>query len=421
MRYDGPLLRSQKKNSGLWNNHIPDVTTLRQQNTPHTAYVAIDCEGLHGRKQGQLPGVSEIGVAVLFPSDRERTTSPPVTIAEITEQYRVQSCSFRINGHNSENMWKNKESACFFTTEWVEENQVQESLVALLSAIQERYEAEHGSSLSMVLVGYAMDMEYMILCSSLPEILAGGFFSSWFDLQEMVHDICGTRPSLTDALLALGFPYGPLIYRRRATQHWAGNDVVRELAVLIHILHYAGLPSASAHPFQHPTRPAREKKKMEPFPCSQSRPSPFDKYPFTVSIQLQDGGSIHTMASNAPTLHKIFPQYSFSTTAMTPNGKCGWVCLATEEDRDAFMADVTGNLGHIWKIRALSVAQERDPNTRRNRKKVSDGRLPENENLHENIRQDRRYRKSRVEDLGSLSLGADMRSMEEAPLTRFRE
>lgn len=182
-------------------------------------------------------------------------------------------------------------------------------------------------------------MEYRVICSSSPHVVSCGVFSAWCDLDELVRESLGHSTSLTNAILALGYPYGAFAPQKRKSLHRAGNDVVRELTVLFHMLHFSQTTATMMadlkgerdtkeaeeteetdrtadasiaqdtkqcplpHPFQYPMRPPRIKAPIpERLQASEHRPSPHSNYPFTVSLRPKNRCTMRSVARDARAL-----------------------------------------------------------------------------------------------------------------------
>ena len=185
MKYDSPMTQKKKKNRcAMWNHHMSEVATLVNQHTPHTAYVAIDFEGMYKSSCCSLSRTTEVGVAVLPPSALAPTSTstsagnpPSQTERGIIRDHGVTSYSFFIKGHRpSRCARKHRESLCLFEAVWVDQNEVEARLMALLTSIPDqcktKLDSRGGPPLSIILVGFSTGMEYNMLCSCLPGILA---------------------------------------------------------------------------------------------------------------------------------------------------------------------------------------------------------------------------------------------------------
>ncbi|OAA64213.1 hypothetical protein SPI_02860 [Niveomyces insectorum RCEF 264] len=472
------LTRRRGKPGDIWNGRpIVDWAALIAQHTPQTAYVAIDLEGVHKQRSESIAGVSELGVAIVPPPvlQKQRPTSddnevdssafpkPSLVVDDLIRDHDIQSVSFRIQGRPlTRNAIRNQEALCLYDTVWVEEEDIEDRLLTLLTSTRDRFNQECGRGsrpVSMVLVGYAMAMEYRVLCASFPRVVSSGLFSAWCDLGELVHQSLGHRTSLSNSLSALGYPYGAFVHRKRSRLHRAGNDVVRELTVLLHILHFyqttTSLPAGSrsdedsrhaeetdeagrrkdiaddasdklpddnvlttgktynaatgqdrqqhplSHPFQYPMRPPRIKAPTpERREASEHRPSPHSDYPFTVSLRPENGGSMRAVARDARALRALFAAYDPVTTVMHPDKTRSWICLPNEEQRDRFVHDVHGNVrfGVEWRARALPVEAPPRGVSRRERVRQIDRRLPGNEHVQEETQKRRSAWRETIKD-----------------------
>lgn len=408
MRHNSRFIaKRQGKSDEVWNHPIPDWAALVAQHTPQTAYVAVDFEGVQGERSDSISGVSEMGVAIIPPpvlqkmkkrlsssnhSDHTYAT-PSLEVDDMIRDNSIQSYSFRIKGRPlTRTAVRNKEKLCLSETVWVDEDEAEDRLIALLTSTQDQFNAAYRGQcgegaappINMVLIGYAMTMEYGIFCSSFPRVItmSCGLFSGWCDLYELTRQSLGSSTNLINVLLALGYPYSAFAPGKRNGLHRAGNDVVRELTVLLHILHFSfsqtertiptttttttTIPASSAqpqHPFQHPMRPPRmrraERKAAErkALRAGQYRPSPHSDYPFTVSIRLEDRCTMAPVAQDEQALRDVFAEYDPVATAMHPDKTHAWVCLPNEEQRDRFVNDVHRKVrfGLLWRARALTV------------------------------------------------------------------
>lgn len=423
MRYDKSKQRfGSKRCPAFWKNNIQSLTALCQQATSQSVFIAIDFEGFLDCENNAYQGITDVGLAVVCPKAmRQRkpqpgSLSPPgLTLETIIEQNDISSYSFLIKGrHQTARSIKRREPLYFDKAQWAEEAEIEATLATLLASVRDEFSGIQGRQPTMVLVGYSMDAEFAVLNTMFPQIISGGFFSAWIDLQEIANDMCdrGYKIGLQDALLSLGFSRGTLSRFSKHLQHSAGNDVIRELAILVHLLHYAHLNSTSA---STPTlkfwpckylfpRTVRQKGR------GQSRPRPFDQYPFTASVSLETGRPMLNIARDEHALYDMFSEYQPTATAMRPGGLYGWVCLPTEEIRAKFVADVDGkpHRDQVWRARALSTLELP---TCSDRRKMQDARNHENGRVQENKQQERRAWRETVE-AESESLSLDMALLE---------
>lgn len=494
------------RSAELWRHRFSDWATLVAEHTPQTAYVAIDFEGDSRKRRSCLRGVSEMGIAVIPPpvlqkpqtsrellygdnGDGDRAHNPaafPVPSMDtktLLEDTEIESYTFCI--HERAEGSSRKEKTVLSKTAWFDENEVEEKLDAFLASVHDRFNTEYAKKLTgfagqkegdspirMVLVGWSMGTECMVLCSRLPQAVLSGHLSVWCDLDDLVIQTLGEASSMTEVIMALGYPFGALVPRGRKTSHRAGNDVIRVLVILLHMLnfyqttgtipprvppvyrkkrrssnddgperHQDAKPKETTadskettwaststqetqgsfllHPFQHPMRPLRMAKPKEDQP-GLCRPSPFTDYPFTVFLCLRNRKSMRNVARDYKVLHAMFAEYKPVTTSMRCTKEMAWICLPDEETRNRFIADThrTERFGVIWIAHALSPRVYGFGTHPRKEQRAlrEDMRLPGNENLQSEQQAKRRAWREVVKDDGgeeALSLGMDLLNIED--------
>ena len=82
-------------------------------------------------------------------------------------------------------------------------------------------------------------MECTVLCSRLAQAVLSGHLSAWCDLDDLVIQTLGEASPMTEVVVALVYPFGNLVPPSRHKSHRAGNDVVRALVILLHMLHFS--------------------------------------------------------------------------------------------------------------------------------------------------------------------------------------
>ncbi|KAK9415426.1 putative Protein kinase domain-containing protein [Seiridium unicorne] len=229
MRYHEACRLFKTKHWGtLWQNNILDLDGLTEK-SQHT-FVAIDFEGLIAKDE--RIGITEIGIAVLFPpvSDsrisEEDLKSQGQTPQAFLAQNAVESHWIKIKGRGRRE--RSQDQYYFDQAEEIEAEQCETALVSLLRAIRQR------SRSPLALVGFDLVFEFKTVASHLFQITQ--YFSSWVDLQEITAEISNANsPGMKDTLLAFGF-FRPDLAVRGKSDHNAGNDAIRQLAVLVNLL-----------------------------------------------------------------------------------------------------------------------------------------------------------------------------------------
>ncbi|KAH8895518.1 hypothetical protein GQ53DRAFT_53004 [Thozetella sp. PMI_491] len=186
--------------------------------------------------------------------------------------------------------------------------QEEATLVNLLETVQRRF------SNRLVLVGFDLDLELTIIASHLSQIIK--YFSSWVDLQEIASAVSKTkRPGLRDTLLALGFTSARSSIPGRNQQHSAGNDAVRQLAVLAGLLQFQLGKDAMLQLEQKQTGP-----KMRRF--YHHRPRPKELYPFIARIRIE-GKDLISVFPHLPRLMALFSTYQPTAIGISSAGNYG--------------------------------------------------------------------------------------------------
>ncbi|KAK0702729.1 hypothetical protein B0H67DRAFT_675898 [Lasiosphaeris hirsuta] len=328
MRYtqDTSRLKFRTKQwQSLWESNVSNLAALKDvfQSSAST-FVAIDTEGYHSK--GDI-GVTEIGIAVLPHRDQVPAGNATKNLETFFDKSSIQSHSFRIQGR--ERREKGRDAYQFGESRHIEPREIEPVLVSLFASLKDQFQ-------HLVLVGFDLSSEFMFLASDLHTITP--FVSSWVDLQELVADISGSKtskPSMRYPLLALGFPSGGLSVPNKS-QHSAGNDAVRELAILVKLL---GLPESSIPPQIHKTSSQASRSRPLRMFWDSCRPRPKELYPFIATVHLT-GGKLTCIIKNLEGLQRIFAKYEPTAVGMVKNGNYGWVCLPSADRLAQFFEEI---------------------------------------------------------------------------------
>ncbi|KAI4863199.1 hypothetical protein F4820DRAFT_471755 [Hypoxylon rubiginosum] len=336
MRYHhGCPLFKTKHWGTLWQNNIPDFEALKEKS--QYTFVAIDFEGLV-TKDGPI-GITEIGLAVLVPSVATTSISPDAlkyqgqTPEAFFEQNAIESYWIKIKGGKRSE--RGRDRYHFGQAQVIEAEQAENTLVSLLQSIQRR------SKSPLILVGFDLVFEFKTIASHLSQITQ--YFSFWVDLQEIVAEISNTQsPGMKATLLAFGF-FSKDLASRGKNDHNAGNDAVRELAILVNLLHLS-----KGNTIQIQTEQLRDMDTLRRF-WMNHRPGPKELYPFTARIRIE-GKDLKSRVRDCQQLFGFFPSYRPSAVGMTQTGNYGWVCLPTAEELNRFINELHGHefKGETW-------------------------------------------------------------------------
>ncbi|KAI1209377.1 uncharacterized protein F4807DRAFT_467643 [Annulohypoxylon truncatum] len=336
MRYHQACRLFKTKHWGtLWRNNIPGLDALKEMS--QYTFVALDFEG---RITKDKPiGITEIGLAVLAPPIATNSISPDAlkyqgkTPEIFFEQNSIESYWIQIKGR--ERSKKCRDRYHFGNVQEIEAEQAENALVTLLQSIQCR------SKSPLVLVGFDLAFEFITIASHLSQITQ--YFSYWVDLQEIVTEISNTKsPGMKATLLSFEFFSEDLAIRGKS-DHNAGNDAVRELAILVNLLYLSKGNTIQIQAKQH-----RDRDTLQRF-WTRTRPCPRELYPFTVRIRIE-GKDLRSLVPNCQQLFSLFPSYQPSAVGMTRTGNYGWVCLPTEKELKRFIDELHGHKfkGETW-------------------------------------------------------------------------
>ncbi|KAK9787337.1 putative Exonuclease domain-containing protein [Seiridium cardinale] len=309
-----------------------------KEKSQHT-FVAIDFEGLIAKDE--RIGITEIGIAVL---------SPPVSDSRISEedlksqgqtpqaflaQNAIESHWIKIKGR--ERRERSQDRYYFGQAEETEAEQCETAIVSLLQAIRQRFRSP------LVLIGFDLVFEFKTIVSHLSQITQ--YFSSWVDLREIAAEISNANsPGMKDTLLAFEL-FRPDLAVRGKNDHNAGNDAIRQLAVLVNLLN---LRKGGRLHFDHHGDRVEDRDALQKF-WNQTRPRPKELYPFTARIRIQ-GKDLISLVPNCPRLFSLFSDYQPTAVGMTRFGKYGWVCLPSLDELNRFITGIHGQefKGEIW-------------------------------------------------------------------------
>ncbi|KAI1765495.1 hypothetical protein GGR53DRAFT_489953 [Hypoxylon sp. FL1150] len=335
MRYHhGCRLFKTKHWGTLWQNNIPDLDALKEKS--RYTFVAIDFEGRF-TKDGPL-NITEIGLAVLSPSVSANCMSPDDLECQgqapkiFFEQNQINSYWIKVKG--KERSEKGRDRYYFGQPQEIEAEETESTLVSLLQSIQRR------SGSPLVLVGFDLVFELSTIASHLSRITQ--YFSFWADLQEVAAEVTSTKcPGMRATLLAFGFFASDLAIRGKS-DHNAGNDAVRELAILVNLLN-----ANKTDTIHIQTARPRDENALRRY--WQNRPAPKELFPFTARIRIE-GKDLKSLVTNTKQLMTLFPGYQPSAVGMTRVGNYGWVCLPTVEELSRFVEEFHGHKlkGETW-------------------------------------------------------------------------
>ncbi|KAI0386395.1 hypothetical protein F5Y04DRAFT_276003 [Hypomontagnella monticulosa] len=340
--HHGCRLFKTKHWATLWQNNIPDLDALKEKS--QYTFVAIDFEGLVA--EDEPIGITEIGLAVFAPPIPTTGTIPDALTYQsqtpeiFFKQNNIESYWIKIKGR--ERSGKLRDRYHFGQPLEIDAEQVENTLTTLLQSIRNRYSGP------LVLVGFDLLFEFKTIALHLSQITQ--YFSFWVDLQEIAADVSGTKcPGLRATLLAFGFFSNDLATRGKSN-HNAGNDAVRVLAILVNLLHLS-----KGDTLQIEIEQLRDRTTLRRF-WARDRPGPKELYPFTARIRIE-GKHLKSLVPNCPQLFKLFSSYQPTAVGMTRAGNYGWVCLPTVEELNRFINDVHG---HKFKDEAWTAVTDYD-------------------------------------------------------------
>ncbi|KAK3192191.1 hypothetical protein K4F52_001821 [Lecanicillium sp. MT-2017a] len=281
----------------LWRNNLTDLESVKGVAT-RTIFVAIDTEPWLDHEGHNLDDkeAREIGIAFLSPSADQggRAFEPPRTLAETYRRFAISSHCIRIRGRqrlSGELFWNGSTEAIIY----VEPDEVEETIVNLLQSTQKLATAPGGALLPLTFVGFDLHAEFRILANQYPCLL--GSFTSWVDVQELCKETTALpqAPSLRNSLVAFGFDTEFPTNASRNPHHNAGNDSMRTISVLVHLLHYpprghelaqtcSANTSGRAKQREHRQREKINMTKSDLF--AKRYPHPREKYPFRAKVDL---------------------------------------------------------------------------------------------------------------------------------------
>ncbi|KAK6062590.1 hypothetical protein SCUP515_13223 [Seiridium cupressi] len=190
---------------------------------------------------------------------------------------------------------------------------------------------------------FDLAFEFKTIASHLSQITQ--YFSSWVDLQEITAEVSNENsPGMKDTLLAFGF-FRPDLAVRGKSDHNAGNDAIRQLAVPVNLLNLR--KGGRLHFDRHGDR-VEDRDALQKF-WNQTRPCPKELYPFTARIRIE-GKDLISLVPNCPRLFSLFSDYQPTAVGMTRFGKYGWVCLPSLEELNRLITEIHGQefKGEIW-------------------------------------------------------------------------
>jgi hypothetical protein len=304
-----------KRLGPIWQSTVPiqDLATLKKHITSSTL-IAFDLEG-------HVAQINEIGLASLSISEVKKL-QPLATedggLRRYYDENEVQAHTIII----WEEREKRKQEAIKYGGHvTVHKEEVGKTLLELLSTI--------GPDSDLTLVGYDMYSEFDWISRECPSFLSR--FKHWVDVQEIVEECCGSRPSLLNTLAAMK------IIDRDPTKshgHRAANDAVRTLAVL------SNLVSFGSFDYQQDTR-------TKLFSTS---PRHWRNFPFKARITTRDNSILPPCIKTPRALATLFKAYSptavliDSRTAAVRGVRVWWVCVPSECTLDALAAGVDGSI-----------------------------------------------------------------------------
>ncbi|KAK6069947.1 hypothetical protein SCUP234_10362 [Seiridium cupressi] len=323
MRYHEACRLFKTKHWGtLWQNNILDPDGLKEK-SQHT-FVAIDFEGLIAKDERIDSRISE-----------EDLKSQGQTPQAFLARNAIESHWIKIEGR--ERRERSQDRYYFGQAEEVEAEQCEIALLSLLQAIRQR------SRSPLVLVRFDLAFEFKTIASHLSQITQ--YFSSWVDLQEITAEVSNENsPGMKDTLLAFGF-FRPDLAVRGKSDHNAGNDAIRQLAVPVNLLNLR--KGGRLHFDRHGDR-VEDRDALQKF-WNQTRPCPKELYPFTARIRIE-GKDLISLVPNWPRLFSLFSDYQPTAVGMTRFGKYGWVCLPSLEELNRLITEIHGQefKGEIW-------------------------------------------------------------------------
>ena len=326
----------------LWKANVPSRQSLKDHASASTIFVAIDAE------PWRLGGmdISEIGITILAPVDgKVDSLLRPTSLEALLENFTFRSLCIRVAGRNpsrDEQFWGGQ-------TTIVDAVDMEDTIIQALESIPPTFSPTASSEKpKLCLIGFDLGFELRLLSSLYPRVLQS--FSSWVDLQELVKEMAGpdysTRPSMSNTLLAFGFKREPPMFRGPKVGHNAGNDTMRIVAVLLNLLTYDSTLqiSQSHNPHRRFTANGLYRKHLQDPRSFEGRPKPWEPYPFVARVSLKGhAGPVFSVKR----LHDAFSAYNpvavgSGDLIRNPTFDRGWVCLASLEELDGFVAGVNG-------------------------------------------------------------------------------
>ncbi|KAI6086896.1 hypothetical protein F4821DRAFT_269680 [Hypoxylon rubiginosum] len=339
MRYtkDPSHLKFRTKHwQSLWQSNIDSLASLK--NNSQSAFVAIDTEGY---TKSDSISVAEIGIAILPLSKHVLDSSANHDLEAFFNQNSILSYCFRVEGQ--ERREKQRDVYQFGQVQHIKPVDIHSALTGLFASLKDQFQ-------TLVLVGFDLSAEITLIATYLHGITQ--YISSWVDLQELAADISNTpSPSMRDTLLALGFVSDGLCVRNKGYQHCAGNDAVRELAVLAKFLVFREDTPIQIH--RASSRSSQQENPTSQPSCMfwNRRPGPKEIFPFSAILRIP-GGSLASIIKNLKGLQRIFAEYEPTAVGMNNRGGTGWVCLPNADRLAQFIKEVDGQQvgGVVWNV-----------------------------------------------------------------------
>lgn len=355
MRYhDKPTGFPWRSWGNLWCNNLADLASTKDL-APNTIFVAIDTEPWLSEDARNIDNrqAREIGLAVLLPATdaEKRSPEPPRSLEEAVERFSISASSIRIRGRQRRSI--RIERVCNAFPEPiinVEPEDVEATVVNILTKAQGSSIASQGSPRSLILVGFDLFAEFRVLSDQYPRVLA--CFTSWVDVQELAIADASLQgpPSLRTTLVGYGYEACWPTTQARSDGHNAGNDAVRTICVLIILLYFEPPGEALRATFTKHVAGLSKQKQLRL--CDQFNVKPADvfdrnfprprhKYPFQVKVKLPV-----TSSSEAPTSLELCEYFlQFKPVAVGTGRRRdlgGGICLASLEEMNAFIEKVHG-------------------------------------------------------------------------------
>ena len=312
-----------KRLGSIWQSmtHIPDLQTLKIHMADSATFVAFDLEGHVAR-------VSEAGLASLRISAASGLQCLATDeLRSFYEQNEVQAYTISVW---EERKKKTREAIKYGQQKTVKRNEIGTALHDALSAVAQKWNTSSIEQCStLILVGYDMYTEFDWISKTCPSFLTR--FKYWVDVQEIVEECCGARPSLCKMLSAMNIPDRN---SRNSHGHRASNDAVRMLAVL------STLVSTDHSAFEY--LPTTGPKLCSTFPRN------WRNFPFKARITTKDGSTLPSYIQTPRALATHFALYY--PTAVLINSRAAavtgvrvwWMCVPSKSLLEKLATDFNG-------------------------------------------------------------------------------